>query len=261
MKRFVIALLFALTPLAAHAANEVVFNFNTTGSTLYFVDFNANGQAWDTTGTPAYETYTTARGDYDIALTEVSGTGLYRGSLPSSAGLHRYTIYLQAGGSPSATDDVAIAEGDVYFDLTDLGDAAIADALSGIDGGTVISPVVVDKNHTWMFANPERMTAANYVTEVIGFDGVLAMDFSEALKERQATILSVATPTVTALDAADDDEPAVSATTVSQSKKQVHMTFDADGSDAGSYTISVTVTTTDGYQITRKGRLVLESAN
>jgi hypothetical protein len=133
MKRFVIALLFALTPLTCFAANEVVFNYGTTGSTLYFVDFNASGQAWDTTGTPAYEAFTTARGDYDIALTEVSGTGLYRGSLPASAGIHRYTIYLQAGGSPNATDDIAVAEGEMYFDLTEIGDEALAGAIENVD--------------------------------------------------------------------------------------------------------------------------------
>lgn len=78
--------------------------------TLYAIVFNSVGQAWDTTGTPAFETYVPgSQGDYDIAVAELGGagnSGIYAGDFPSAIlpGLYRVVVYEQAGGSPAATD-------------------------------------------------------------------------------------------------------------------------------------------------------------
>lgn len=82
-----------------------------TGSTVYAMVFDSTGQAWNTTGTPAFGTFTSTRGDFDIAMTEVSGTGLFRASMVGTAGFRRWQYWLQAGGSPSATADVLLGVG------------------------------------------------------------------------------------------------------------------------------------------------------
>jgi len=85
-------------------ANEVKIS-HLKGSTLYFRVFNATGQVWNTSGTPAFETWSDGNvTDYDIALVDKS-SGEYIGSYPSTASGTYYIIaYLRAGGSPAITD-------------------------------------------------------------------------------------------------------------------------------------------------------------
>lgn len=255
MKRLAILIALLLTsPL--YGANEVVFNYGTTGLTLYFVDFNASGQAWDTTGTPAYETYTTARGDYDIALTEVSGTGLYRGSLPAQSGQHYWSIYLQAGGSPSATDDVLIGAGSGYFSGSALGDTAIVAAVGSAAG--TISPNDVDDEYKWRFTSKQKITADNIIVDTPSPSGtkVYAMQFIKALN-RDQTISSVVSATVAGVDA-EDDEPTIDTSVVAPNKTDVHLTVDDTAAELGDHIFTVTVLTTDSQTIVRKGKLRLE---
>ncbi len=89
--------------------NELKHLHDTTGSTLYAVVFNAAGQIWDTTGTPAFEALTTAawaNGDYDVALSAVDSSRWYLGTFPATIAAGDYTlaIYEQVGGSPAFTD-------------------------------------------------------------------------------------------------------------------------------------------------------------
>ncbi len=87
-----------------------------TGSTLYFRAFNATGQVWNTSGTPAFENW--AGGsvtDYDVALADKS-SGEYIGDFPSgiTEGTYQVIAFLQAGGSP-ATGDVAVSSVGTIF--------------------------------------------------------------------------------------------------------------------------------------------------
>lgn len=90
-------------------ANEIQFELGETGRTLYAVVRNAAGQAWNGT---AFATYTTTRGDFDLAMPEIGTTGSYGPiNLPSSGEGRWWQIYLQAGASPSHADDVKVATG------------------------------------------------------------------------------------------------------------------------------------------------------
>lgn len=80
----------------------------TTGKTVYAIIFSAIGQAWNTSGTPAFEALTSAHWtQYAITLTEqATATGIYEGDFPSAiaAGSYGVIAYNQAGGSPATTD-------------------------------------------------------------------------------------------------------------------------------------------------------------
>lgn len=93
-------------------------NSQLTGSTLYFVQLDAaTGNGWNGS---AYVTYTSTRSTFARPLTEISGTGLWQGTVGGTARYHRFLIYLQSGGSPSFVDDVKIAEARYYWDGTTL---------------------------------------------------------------------------------------------------------------------------------------------
>jgi hypothetical protein len=103
-------------------ANELTYtDEGLTGSTLYVVVWNASSQAWDG---DSFATYTTTRGDFDIAATEISGTGLWQATMPGSAGGRRWAWYLQAGGSPSHANDIQVGIGDGYWDGSNIGSTA-----------------------------------------------------------------------------------------------------------------------------------------
>lgn len=82
-----------------------------TGSTVYAMVYDSTGQGWNTTGTPAFGTLTATRGDFDIAMTEISGTGMFRASMVGTAGFRRWQYWLQPGASPSATADILVGSG------------------------------------------------------------------------------------------------------------------------------------------------------
>lgn len=114
-------------------ANELQFNDSAwTGSTLYVVVWNEAGQAWNGS---AFATYTTTRGDFDIAATEISGTGFWRTTFPGTAGYRRWSWYLQAGGSPSHANDIKLLDGIAYWDGTNL---VSQGSLVGDIGGKVL---------------------------------------------------------------------------------------------------------------------------
>lgn len=86
-------------------AGELLAQFP-TGSTLYAVLLNASGQPWNGAAfdsTPTAGEWTS----YDIAMTEDSTTGHYRGTMPVvAAGAYSYHVHLQVAGAPATTDPV-----------------------------------------------------------------------------------------------------------------------------------------------------------
>lgn len=78
-----------------------------SGSTLYFVAINQQGQWWNQS-TPAYETFNALHwSNYVITLVEaVANSGIYFGSVPTGLplGLALLSLYVQAGSSPASTD-------------------------------------------------------------------------------------------------------------------------------------------------------------
>lgn len=79
-----------------------------TGSTLYARIANSSGNYWNGS---AFEAYTAANyGNYDVAMAEQGGSGVYTATFPSgitSGGTYEYFVHLQAGASPAEGDLVA----------------------------------------------------------------------------------------------------------------------------------------------------------
>jgi hypothetical protein len=82
-----------------------------TGQTLYVLIFNrTTGQVWNTTlntGAGGWQAYNSANwAQYVIALTELTGSGVYQATYPAGIGadLTAEAVYQQAGGSPALGD-------------------------------------------------------------------------------------------------------------------------------------------------------------
>lgn len=91
-----------------------------TGKTLYAVLNDASGQYWDTTGTPAFETFVVADwANYDTAASETPASSYqYQVTVPATLTSNAYvyiTYYEQAGGSVAITDPV-VATGVYWWD-------------------------------------------------------------------------------------------------------------------------------------------------
>lgn len=80
-----------------------------TGSTLYAVLLDADGDAWNGA---AFETLEGDNyDDYALAMTEQDGLGIFYGDLPAvDAGEYTYLVYDQAGVSEAGTDE-PVAQG------------------------------------------------------------------------------------------------------------------------------------------------------
>lgn len=98
----------------------------TTGSTLYVQIYSAAGTVWN--GTTLTTLVTASWTDYDVAMTETSGSGHYFATFPAgitTAGTYFITAYKQAGGSPAASDTV-VSQGLLIWD----GDSEVTNILS-----------------------------------------------------------------------------------------------------------------------------------
>ncbi len=126
----------------------------------------------------------------------------------------------------------------------------IVDAVQAAAGN--ISPVNVDTDHTWKFDNPNQTTAPKIINELAGFNGLLCMDFTEPMPSRSA-ISSVTSATFTATAGT---EPTVSSSAVTANKDGVNVMVDTTSATTGvTYTLNITVVTTDSQTYVRAGRL------
>jgi len=98
-------------------------------------------------GSNTFDTYTDADiDDYDIPLTNHADSDYHSADFPSdiTAGIYRVQIFEQAGGTIDADADVAIAQGEIYWDgsaeinIYTL-DTSINDDVIGADGDTLES--------------------------------------------------------------------------------------------------------------------------
>jgi hypothetical protein len=117
----------------------------------------------------------------------------------------------------------------------------------------IVSPFNVDSDHTWAFHTPSQTTAPNILSESIGFIGLLAMDFSEPMPAKD----SIASISAASFANIAGTEPTVLSSAVSPDAKQAHIRIDATSATAGTYTLSVTIVTTDSQTFTRSGRLTV----
>jgi len=113
-------------------ANFPAYRHDATGKTLYVVLHNAAGQYWDTTGTPAYETFVPADwANYDIAATETPADSYqYIAAVPAvTTDALVYVTYYERAGAAVAIEDLPIAHAVYWWDgtaITDQGADVVA---------------------------------------------------------------------------------------------------------------------------------------
>ncbi len=138
------------------------------------------------------------------------------------------------------------ANASVSLSPSDIQD--IADAVAASIGS--VSPFTVDKEHTWKFAAKQN-AASNIIKVLIGFDGILAMDFDTAIPARTslASITSAVFTNITGT------EPTISASAVSADRRSAHITVDTSAATANTYTLTVTGLTADSQTFVLTGQL------
>ena len=202
------------------------------------------GDWWDDTNQVFASAPTQA--DVEVAMAEdPSAKGLYFGS--TSADLtNTYTGYILEVIRDQTTDEAlgstAIPNPKVFYCRNGVKQGA-GEAL------TTLSPDLVGPARLW-FARHDFVICREIVECTTSDTAVYAMDFSKAINEG-ASISSVSSVS----DTSGNALPA-SLATVSKDKMQVHFTVSASDLTANlTYTMLVTVVTTDGDTIARSGTL------
>jgi hypothetical protein len=117
-----------------------------SGGTFYAQVRSAAGQVWNTSGA-AFEAYNAGNvTDYDLALTEQGGSGVYTFDLPAGigAGFFSVIVFERAGGSP-AEGDAPVWEETLGFDGTDIADhSRVASLASGVISSTTFATNAID---------------------------------------------------------------------------------------------------------------------
>lgn len=125
--------------------------------------------------------------------------------------------------------------------------------LGASGGGSTVDATYVDAAHTWTFPSSVQTTATRIINELIGFNGIACMDFTSVIPSDVA-ISSVDSASFANISGT---EPTVGTTSVSTNLKKVLIPVNATSATANTYTLSVTVTTTDSQQFTRKGQFTV----
>lgn len=104
-------------------ADEIQYRHNATGVTCYAVLVDMDGDYYETNAA-AFEAVNTTDWNtnhyFDIALTEISGTYHFQGTMPAvSAGWYRL-LFFEKGGANSDVSDILHGEELYYWDGTDL---------------------------------------------------------------------------------------------------------------------------------------------
>jgi hypothetical protein len=148
-------------------------------------------------------------------------------------------------GDPATFDD-AYASSQLEADL-----AAVA---AGVEAGGTISPSYVGPGHTFRFDSNTRLTANNTITETTAFDGLVRIKFRPPIADE----VSIAAAGPVTIAPTVDDEPVLGTPLVTPDKLAIDVPVDCTAADAGTYTISQTITTTDGQTLKRTATLVVE---
>lgn len=118
-----------------------------------------------------------------------------------------------------------------------------------------VSPFLVDDDHTWSFDSRTQTTSPDILTETVGEPVIYkAMDFSEPLTAN-GSIGSITA--VTVADVASATEPTLTKSEISPNKKKVNITLNGTSATAATYTVIVSITSTDSRTFTRMGKLTL----
>lgn len=100
---------------------------------------NAAGQVWNTTGTPAWESWTSAHynaGDYSVSAPEEGGAGTgtcrYSATTPTALAAAQYKVMFRRHVDGTAANDVPIGAGSTI--------APVSLAATGLDAIAITSP-------------------------------------------------------------------------------------------------------------------------
>jgi len=122
------------------------------------------------------------------------------------------------------------------------------------NSGATVAAYLVDSDHTWKFTNRSEVTSPTIINEIIGFNGLVQMDFTEPMPSG-ASIASVTSVSITNITGT---EPTVTTSEVSADKRKVVVTLDTSSATANTYTVVATILTTDNQTMVRKGRITLQ---
>jgi len=215
---------------------------DSSGLNLYALLFHMGpgdeaGKVYDVANAE-WVTYVDAdRDDYDIAMSELDGSGIYTAQAPNlpTGKFYRALVYDKDGAAPSSANDT-------YKTALNVG------------GNLTASAGVVDESRTW----PIEKTSAGFrspktITLQPGFAGTLAVDLSRVLNPGTG---------VASVDSVTDEEsqtPAIGLTNLVASGDRRHARFDVSNlSDGNSYRLKVMVGTTDGQTLPCDVLLVCE---
>lgn len=269
MKRIaktIVAWLLLCAP--AFAAGEFqLLDKSLSGQTLYVLLFSGPGEAdageaWDG---DSWEPLTDTWANFDVAMTEVSATGNFLGTMPAIGNKNiRWTIYQDANddATPSSTTDIPLADGSGYWATIVFGvhltsDMTAASFVAELTTAVAaVSPFNAAQNHTWKFDNRNQVTASNNVVEAVGSSNFLvSMDFTGVLSPLHS-IQSVSGVDIGTI--VGETKPTVTSSARSADQKKVNIILNAASATDATYTVTVTITTTDSQTFVRKGRLELQ---
>ncbi len=129
----------------------------------------------------------------------------------------------------------------------------IDDIAAGVSESLGVDPFNVDKDHTFTFSNKNQTTASNIITEPIGFNALLAVDFDDQIPKRT----SIASVTAATFANITGTEPTVSSSLPSADRRSAHIMVDASAATANTYTLTVTILTADSQTFVRSGRFTV----
>lgn len=138
-------------------------------------------------------------------------------------------------------------------------DNALAEGPSGTGGGGgggAISSMFVDDTHRWRFEAADQRTAVNTLREVEGFEGLLAMNFDNAIPDESRIVSAEVTGILDENGGTltiDDDTNLP----VAPDGDEVHMAVVEATPD--SYTVIIAATSVDSQVYVRRARLVIEN--
>lgn len=118
-----------------------------------------------------------------------------------------------------------------------------------------LSPIIVDDERTWRFDASDQLTASNTIVEVVGFDGLVSMDFERPLPEG-VSLASVSLALVTPATGLTIDGAGIEL-----SLDRLRANVPVVAAEAGDYTVILEGVSSDGQTIPRRGRMSIYSVS
>jgi hypothetical protein len=120
-------------------SNEIWHSYDESYTLYALIWRQTDDKVYDAAaGSDTFDTYTDADIlDYDVPMTNHADSDYHSADFPSdiSAGVYRVQIFHQVGGSIDADADVAVAQGEMYWDGTEEVNLYILNIEPGGGGG------------------------------------------------------------------------------------------------------------------------------